>query len=350
MASRGIAALRDETESGRDLAARVLKASVRIVVCICSLSVTSPRAGSAEERTNLFPKLRAGQVISYRIRFRADKAIATQSRVVMPLSPTPLQIDMLAGLRMEILGVQGSGDKAVIHARTLFEALHPGKEGAGTGRPAEQENSPPEESRKKMIEFMILADGQLADVKGDDTLLPEEHQVWAEWISLFAMTTVFPEKGVMPGEKWESEETVKEAAPIAGLSWRRRSAYVQNEPCESERVEGSGAALEAGQDTETCAVVVTSATLRQKSSKKDATPEDFKRHDLRTMGTARGTNQVIAYISLKTGLLMRATQEAKQSMDVILAKADGSNRVHYKMDAKSSSEVLLVRNIPEIDR
>jgi hypothetical protein len=66
------------------------------------------------------------------------------------------------------------------------------------------------------------------------------------------------------------------------------------------------------------------------------------------MGTARGTNQVIAYISLKTGLVVRATEEASQSMDVVVAKKDGSNRVRYNVDAKSNSEVLLVADTPLI--
>jgi hypothetical protein len=326
-----------------------MRAFARILVCAFLLTVTSRLAGSRTERVNLFPRLHAGQAFAYRIRFRADKAITTESRVAMPLSPTPLQIDMLASLRMEILEVESTGGKALIHARTLFEELHPGEEGGGLGKQTEQENSPPDDSRKKIIEFTIHADGQLADVKGDDALLPEEHQVWAEWVSLFAMAAVFPEKGVKRGEKWESEETEKAAAPIAGLTWLRRSTYVQNEPCESERTRGTGAALKTGPEPETCAVIVTSATLRQKSSRKDATPEDFKRHDLRTMGTARGTNQVVAYISLVTGMLMRATQEADQSMDVILAKADESNRVHYKVNAKSSTEVRLVADTPRVD-
>lgn len=267
----------------------------------------------------------------------------------MPLSPTPLQIDLLAGLRVEILEVQSAGGKATIHARTLFEALHPEEEGGSSGKQTEQENSSPDDQPKKAIEFTIRADGQLTEVKGDDALLPEEHEVWAEWISLFAMAAVFPEKGVRRGEKWESEETEKAAAPIAGLTWLRRSTYVQNEPCESERTHSSGSASMAGPEPETCAVIVTSATLRQKSSKKDATTEEFKRHDLRTMGTARGTNQVVAYISLKTGMLMRATEEADQSMDVILAKADESNRVHYNVNAKSSTEIRLVADKPIVD-
>ena len=43
---------------------------------------------------------------------------------------------------------------------------------------------------------------------------------------------------------------------------------------------------------------------------------------------------------------MRATEEASQSMDVTVAKSDGSNRVHYNVDAKSHSEVLLVIDTP----
>lgn len=344
----GIAGIRREIYSERELAVQFMRAFSGILACAFLWTVTSQPAGSRTERVNLFPRLRAGQAITYRIRFRTNKAVTSESRVAMPLSPTPLQIDTLAGLRMEILEVQGGGDKALIHARALLEALQPGEDGASAGKQSEQENSRPDDSRKKAIEFTIRGDGQLADVKGDDALLPEEHQVWAEWVSLFAMAGVFPKNGVKRGEKWDSGEEEKTAAPIAGLAWQRRSTYVQNEPCESERTDSSGAASKAAREQEMCAVIVTRATLRQKSSKKDATPEDFKLHDLRTMGTARGTNQAVAYISLKTGVLMRATEEADQSMEVTVAKADGSNRVHYKVDAQSSAEVLLVADTPII--
>lgn len=345
---RGIAGIRHEIDNERDLAAQLLRAFISILVCAFLWTVTSQPAGRPTERVNLFPRLQAGQAIAYRIRFRVNKAVATESRVAMPLSPTPLQIDSLAGLRMEILEVRGTKDKALIHARALLEVLQPWGEGAGANEQVEQENSPPDDSRKKMIEFTIRADGQLADVKGNDALLPEEHQVWAEWISQFAMAAAFPNNGVKRGEKWQSVETEKATAPIAGLTWLRRSTYVQDEPCESGRARSSGATSKTGEEQETCAVIVTSATLRQRSSKKDATPEDFKLHDLRTIGTARGTNQSVAYISLKTGVLMRATEEADQSMEVTVAKADGSNRVHYKVDAKSSAEVLLVADNPLI--
>jgi hypothetical protein len=88
--------------------------------------------------------------------------------------------------------------------------------------------------------------------------------------------------------------------------------------------------------------VLTEAKLVQKSSLKDATPEDFKLHELKTMGAAKGSNELITYISLTTGLVVRATEDASQQMNVIIAKADGSNGVRYSVDAKSQLEVLLL--------
>ncbi len=129
----------------------------------------------------------------------------------------------------------------------------------------------------------------------------------------------------------------------------KRSTYVRDEPCRTAQLTIEGGSSPADQVPETCAVILTTATLKQESSRKNATPEDFKLHEMRTMGTARGTNQVIAYLSLKTGLVVRATEEASQSMDVVIAKIDGTNRVHYSVDAKSNSEVLLVADIPLIN-
>lgn len=100
------------------------------------------------------------------------------------------------------------------------------------------------------------------------------------------------------------------------------------------------------QSQEKCAVILTTATMKQKSSQKDATPEDYKLHDLRTMGSAKGKNQIISYFSLKTGLVVRATEDANQSMSVIVAKTDGSNRVHYTIDAESHAQVLLLADAP----
>jgi hypothetical protein len=130
------------------------------------------------------------------------------------------------------------------------------------------------------------------------------------------------------------------------LHWARESLYVRNEPCQAGELSISGEISAANGPSDTCAVLLTTATLKQKSSPKDATPEDFKLRELKTMGTAKGTNEVITYISLTSGLVVRATEEASQQMDVVVAKADGSNRVHYNVDAKSRSQVLLIIGTP----
>jgi hypothetical protein len=41
-------------------------------------------------------------------------------------------------------------------------------------------------------------------------------------------------------------------------------------------------------------------------------------------------------------VLIRATEEGTQQMTVTVAKADGSNSVHYDVNATSRSEVVMV--------
>jgi hypothetical protein len=93
-------------------------------------------------------------------------------------------------------------------------------------------------------------------------------------------------------------------------------------------------------------VIFVVASLRQKSSPKNATPKDFKLRNLTTRGTATGTNQIIRYISRATGLLVRSTEDARQSMDAVVALADGSNQVRYRINAKSNSRIQLLPDVP----
>ena len=93
-------------------------------------------------------------------------------------------------------------------------------------------------------------------------------------------------------------------------------------------------------------MIVTTASLKQRSSPKDATPDDFKQRQLKTRGAANGRDEIFTYISLGNGVVLRSSEETHQFMDVIVAKADGSNEVHYNIDATSSTELLLVPAAP----
>jgi hypothetical protein len=340
------AALNTEELQRGKVSTRIARWIRRLLPWALALAAVSPQAGSASDRLNLFPKLHAGQSIAYLIRFLNDKEIKTKSSVVAPMAPNGLQVDAHGLLLIDVLSVQPDGARAIIHARSRFQALD---SGAWLKHPGQKEPNWKSERvsvEDKSVEFTILADGQLKDVTGLDALAPDQQQAWQEWVTQFAIASVFPVEGVKQGEKWKTEEAERAPSPIAGLEWMKEAEYVRDEPCRAKRMTITGETLPSDQPAETCAVILTRASLKQKSSTKDATPEDYKRHELRTSGTAKGTNEVITYISLKTGLVVRATEEADQFMEVTVGKADGSNSVHYHVDAKSHAEVLLVTETP----
>ena len=50
----------------------------------------------------------------------------------------------------------------------------------------------------------------------------------------------------------------------------------------------------------------------------------------------------MVYISRKTGLLLRASEDIQQALDVTIAKADGSNQVQYLVEVNSHFETVFV--------
>ena len=171
----------------------------------------------------------------------------------------------------------------------------------------------------------------------------EDRTAIRAWTAQFAMAGIFPVAGVRLGEKWKGTEAVANAG-LAGLIWEKLYTYVRDEPCPVYVREHDSKSANQEQNQEQCAVILTTETLKQKSSAKNATPDDFKRRNLRTAGNAHGTNEIVTYIALRNGVLARGTEDAKQSMDAEVALADRENRVHYNIDAHSHTEVLLVGN------
>jgi len=297
-------------------------------------------------RVHLLPQLQPGQTITYLIRFQSDKSVKTESNVVAPMTPDAAQIDAHGLLRVEILDLQEIGSKTAIHARGQFLTLDSGVWLRGPNDKKPDGNKERVDPNGKIIEFTISPDGSVNNVKGLDSLFPEQQRAWQQWVARFALAWTLPADGMKPGEKWKSEQAQQAGAPIAGLNWARESKYVKDEPCQAGQLSLTGDVSPSSGPPDTCAVILTLATLKQKSSSKDATPEDFRLHELRTMGTAKGTSEIITYISLKSGLVVRATEDTSQFMDVVVAQADDSNRVHYDVDAKGHSEVLLITETP----
>jgi hypothetical protein len=303
------------------------------------LLAPGPNAAAARsDRVNLFPKLQAGQILTYRIVYHLSKQANTQSSVKWAQTPAAADVVVQALLRLEVIGVQAQGPRSTIHARTSFEIFNP--EGATPTQPSTQ-------SQGIAVEFTILPNGRIGEIKNFEALSPDQQQAWQQWASTFAAAAVFPSDGIKVAQKWKSEEVEKSPSPIAGLTWTRESIYLRNEPCRAAQITIHSEVTDSLQAPETCAVVQTTAALKQKSSSKNATPEDFKLHQLHTSGTASGNNQTLLYISLQTGLLIRSSDRADQTMDVTIAKADDSNRVRYNIHAKSDAEIFRIANSPD---
>ena len=278
------------------------------------LNVLLSAAGKAVDRTQLLPRLHNGDTLRYQCQARLHRYVKTKSNVATMFDLKPLEAKFSTDLKLSVQDFHTMDHRPMLAGQTQLLA---GDSPVGQNTTAHPVN----------VSFVIGGDGAVAQADGLDNLDPELRLAWQFWISQFAFAWTFPAAGVKPGEKWKSLEIEKTPTPIAGLVWERENTYVQDEKCPIL-------------PDQQCAVILTTANLKQKSNPNDATPEDYKLQHLRTFGTAKGTNQSVAYISSRTGILLRATEDVQQSLDVTIATADGSNRVQYLVDVNSHFETF----------
>jgi hypothetical protein len=293
---------------------------------------------SFSQRLHLIPRLRQGQTFFYHIGFSGLRSMKTESRVATPQLPPEATFNISGLLQVEIVEITPSGFRVKTYYSERDPSVKPSQ------APASQSEAAP--SSDKMIEVSISRDGSASQIKGLDQLSPQQQFAWNDWLSRFTSSMTFPENGVAAGQKWEAVESETTPSPIAGLSWAKKFQYVRDEPCGLNDQTAKTISQESTPYPRVCAVILVRSTLRQKSSPKNATPEDYKLRNLKTRGAAAGQNETILYVSRSTGLLVRSTEDTQQSMDAIVALADGSNQVHYNLDAKSHSDILLLPDSP----
>jgi hypothetical protein len=294
-------------------AAWVASSCVALILCV-------PVRVQSDNRVALLPRLRAGLTLRYDIHARIHRQVKTESRVSTMMQTPDLNRALSIRLLLSVKDVRTENGKPVVVARV--DLRNEEETANGSAAPATPK-----------VEFKLSGDGQLASADGLDDLDAEQRLAWQFWIARFAYGWTLPPNGVKPEEKWKSEEVEKTPSPIANLVWERETTYVENNRCPVV-------------PADSCASFLTQATLKQKSSPKDATPEEYRLHELKTSGTAEGTNEIITYISLSTGLVLRATEAVKQSMDVTILKADGTNGVHYTIEVTSQFETVFVSSKP----
>ena len=288
---------------------------------------------SSSQRLQLTPHLRTGQILLYRIDFRDSRNMTTESNVASPQLPPSSNGNASGLLQVEIVATGAAG----LHIKTYYSERDEHNSAASPAQsrgPQVSESAAPD----KLVEVMITSNGSASQIKGLDQLSAAQQFAWNDWLGRFTSALTLPKQGIHAGQKWQTSEPETNPSPIAALFWTKKYQYVRDEPC-----------MFASQPAETsinsygaCAVIFVQSTLRQKSSPKNSTPDDYKLRNLMTRGTAAGQNETILYFSRATGLLVRSTEDAQQSMDVLVALADNSNAVHYTLDAKSHSDIRLL--------
>ncbi len=278
-------------------------------------------AADSDDRMQLLPRLQNADTLRYESHARLNRYVKTKSNVATMFGPTPLRVDFSTNLDLSIQDFHLLDRRPMMAAETQLRA--------GTTDTVSSLTPP------RKVSFAIGGDGGLTHADGLDDLEPVQRLAWQFWVAQFAFGWTLPTSGVKPGEKWKSEEVEKTPTPIANLVWERETTYVQDDKCP----------ILPG---EQCAVFLTTATLKQKSDPENTTPEDYELRQLKTYGTAKGANETVLYISRKTGLLMRASEDIQQSLDVTIAKADGTNQVQYFVDVTSHFETVLVPPGPPV--
>jgi len=278
--------------------------------------------------------LHTGQTFFYRIDFSSSRNVKTESRVASPQLPVAANVSASGLLQVEITEVTAAG----FRLKTYYSERQP------TSSSRQSVAAP---TADKSVEVFVAANGSASQIRGFDQLSPVQQFAWNDWLGRFTSSWAFPKKGVTAGRKWEVVELETAPSPIAGLTWTKKYHYVRDEPCGLYDQPPNGNSKQSASSSQLCAVVLVRATLHQKSSARSATPEDYKLRDLKTRGIATGQNETILYISRSSGLLIRSTEDAQQLMDAIVALTDGTNQVHYSLNAKSHSQIFLVPDSPQ---
>jgi hypothetical protein len=312
-------------------------------ICAAFVFTLSVSPASAQKTIPLLG-WKTGSTAFYLVHLKTDRDIKAKSAFALPEIPNEAKIDVSGILRIEILGANSS-PPGEIRLRTHFLYLLSDIGALQRGKKPDQSEVQQISPDDKFVDCTLQVDGQIAQISGLDQLALEQQSAWREWAARFSAAFLIQAESRKRGAKWNSEQREISPSPIAELFWQEKSHYVHDEPCAPVKF-NSSREPQRSSTSESCAVILTMASLVQKSSSQDATPQDYKLRGLHTRGTAKGTNEVILYISRKTGQLIRATQDAKQQMDVQIALAGGTNQLHYAVTASANSTVELVTELP----
>ena len=166
----------------------------------------------------------------------------------------------------------------------------------------------------KVVEFTLDAGGKVKSVSGLEGIVEGDKaaQAAGDWIAQLDASSGAPAGGVVVGQKWSSQQPAK-ALPVAGMVWRTEAEYLRNEVCHPPNPDvppAPSASESAGNPelAETCAVILTHLDLVRPKALRDPTPDEYRKNGVQTAGKWNGSAQSLTYVSLRTGLVVSATQ------------------------------------------
>lgn len=297
-------------------------------------------AGGAPSRIHLQPKLAPGDVMRYQVQFQTTSRTTRSGAVSDPQGPSQTVVTWDAILRVEVLPAPsaGAGAAGTMRLRTTYEKSVARLDSDTPDPEQESVEKQYAQMQGKSMEFTLDGAGRVSNVQGLEGIVSGEEAVKAagQWMAQFSASTGAPAAGIVLGEKWSSEESAA-SLPLAGYVWRTDSTYLRNEACRP----ASLASAPAPSAAESCAVILAQLTLRGPRSKKDPTPQEFRRNGLETSGAWSGSGDGLTYISLESGWVVSVTQSMSEQMDVTISKGS-ENGMHYAGTVATRSSLSLV--------
>jgi hypothetical protein len=327
-----------------------------------------PRTPVSGLRTNLKPRLQAGDVMRYRIELQTTSQTTHTGAVVDPQGPSQLVVTWDATVRLEVIDASEAGAPASDSSKPPGPASGKGPI-AATPRPAAAgepnavrirttyeksaatiQSDTPDPAAENIeqqysqleghsIEFTLGRDGHISDIRGLEGVVSDEKARSAaeQWMAQLSGSASAPAAGIVPGQNWSSQEAAS-AIPLAGLIWRTDSSYLRDEACQAANPSGNTSAPGG----ERCALILSRLALVPGRSSRDSTPEDFRRNGLHTEGHWTGSGESLSYISLKSGWVVSVTQTGAEQMDVTISNGADGVSVHYAGTVRTRSELSLL--------
>jgi hypothetical protein len=279
-----------------------------------------------------------GETIHYLLEYRSTIESQSAGPIYTPASAHRLDISLGARIRLRVLSVkadpkQGRLTRLRVTYETCDASVHsdaydPGAEALQKGYRNLQGHS---------FEFTIDRQGRVSDVSGLDALAPDEgaRNAMRQWLSSITLPLGLWNPGMKPGRKW-SREVPFAGAPLAGLAWRTRSVYRDDEPCPAQ----PGAAKTAPRRT--CAVISTQLKTVGGGRRGDATPLAYRRQGLTTSGRWAASGESLSYLSLSSGLVASSTATESDAIDLTITSTLSGSRLHYMAKETSSTQLALI--------